>query len=100
MTVGEKSTELGYSLADAILATNPIKKHMENGAFCCFKIGAPIIADENQGGSTENFYYFKSEGLAEDATKTEIETAYKTWLEAQPYTEKTITVTDEVAFPE
>jgi hypothetical protein len=80
MTVGEKSTELGYSLAQKVLDVATIIKHCPEGAFHCFQINAPIPADENQRGSTQNFYYFHSEGLAEGATKTEVETAYKTWL--------------------
>ena len=99
MTVGVKSLELGYSLAEKVLEVATIIKHCPNETFACFKIDAPIPADENQRGSTQNFYYFSSEGLAETATKNEVEAAYIAWLDEQPYTEKPLPTIDEPAFP-
>ena len=99
MTVGEKSTELGYSLAQKVLDVATIIKHCPEEAFACFQVSAPIPADENQRGSTQNFYYFHSEGLDETATKAEVEAAYIEWMDEQPYTEKPLPTIDEPAFP-
>ena len=99
MTVGVKSTELGYSLAQKVLDVATICNHSQNGVWHCFKIYCAIPVDENQRGSSVNNYDFRSTDLLESATESEVEAKYIEWMDEQPYNENPIPFVDEVAFP-
>ena len=94
MTVGEKSTELGYNLGQKILdsGVNIVKETCPLNGFVCFKIEGAIPADENQRGSKENYYYYDSSTLkpqlSEESTREEVIESYLSWISEQPYTEK------------
>ncbi len=98
MTVGEKSTELGYSLAQKVLDVATINNHEQDGTWHCFRIYKAIPVDENQRGSTVNNYDYHSHDLEEDATQEEVEADFITWMDAQPYNENPIPYTDTPAF--
>jgi len=107
MTVGEKSTQIGYDLGQKILDTGVvISKHTSatSSSFLCYRIEGPIPPDTNQNGSTQNFYYFDSSRIQTDGSATqsiidvcaswggtesrvEIETQYLAWMTEQPYDE-------------
>lgn len=99
-TVGDKNTEVGYDLGQKVIdggATVTIKYSGSPRVFDCYTISAPIPADANQLGSTQNFYYYCSKNTgAIDTTfvaatpRDTIVKYYKEWLALQPYTEVTI----------
>ena len=67
-TVGDKSTELGYSLSQKVIDINDFIGHFKADTFYCYTLQAAIPPDTNQRGSTVNFYYFDNLECAADTS--------------------------------
>lgn len=88
MTISEKSTELGVDLAQIALDTYGVSKCKVNDVFHCFtlKAGAKqniYILDDNGIKVHNGFFRWDNDTLAENSTLSEVETAFKAFIDAQ-----------------
>ena len=87
MTIAEKSTELGIDLAQLVLNKQPLGVCKENGLFHCFtfKYGEKTnirIINENEDliAKWDNTFRWSDDTLAENSTKEQVETAFKSYV--------------------
>ena len=90
MTIAEQSTELGIDLAQIALDNYGVAKCTHDGAFHCFTTkggkAQNIYLNDDNGVKVHNGYFrWHDNTLAEASTLTEVETAFKAFIDAQEF---------------
>jgi hypothetical protein len=90
MTIAEKSTELGIDLAQIALDNYGVAKCTHDGAFHCFTIkGGETknieIYDDNDVKVHEGYFRWHDNTLDEASTLTDVETAFKAFIDGQEF---------------
>jgi hypothetical protein len=76
MTIAEKSTELGIDLAQIALDNYGVAKCTHDGAFHC---------DDNGVKVHNGYFRWHDDTLSEASTLTDVETAFKAFIDGQEY---------------
>ena len=90
MTIAEKSTELGIDLAQIALDKYGVAKCTHDGTFHCFTIKGGErqninIFDDNDVKVHNGYFRWKDNTLAETSTLTDVETAFKAFIDGQEF---------------